>query len=118
MIDLGKVEGIYLQAGTTDMRKGITGLLGLAEQIVGKEDMAHRLFLFCGRDKRNIKIQETDYDGYWLYQKRLVTGKFAWPKAKDSVTSIDNRQLKWLLEGLSVIQPTAHENVLHLKEEI
>lgn len=113
MIDLTKIESIYVYAGTTDMRKGITGLLGLAESIIERKEMAHRLFIFCGKDKRNIKILEMDYDGYWLYQKRLVTGKFKWPKENDKNLIIDKRQFQWLLDGLSIIQPTAHSNVLH-----
>lgn len=113
MIDLSNIEGIYLYCGTTDMRKGINGLVGLTQEIIEKKDMAHRLFIFCGKDKRNLKILEMDYDGYWLYQKRLVTGKFKWPKSSEDSIVIEKRQLQWLLEGLSIIQPTAHKNVLN-----
>ncbi len=114
MIDLSKIENIYVYAGVTDMRKGITGLLGLASSIIERKDMAHRLFIFCGKDKRNIKILEMDYDGFWLYQKRLVTGKFKWPNENDnSSLIIDKRQFQWLLDGLSMIQPTAHSNMIH-----
>lgn len=81
MIDLSKIEAIYLYTKITDMRKGITGLLGLAQGLVEKKDMGNRLFIFCGKDKRNIKILEMDYDGYWLYQKRLVTGNSNGQKA-------------------------------------
>ena len=113
MIDLSKTEAIYLWAGPTDMRKGVNGLVGLAQGIMETDKMAHRLFIFCGRNKRNIKILEVDYDGYWLYQKALVTGKFRWPKTVEGVAMIDQRQLQWLLEGLSQLQPTAHANVLY-----
>ena len=113
MIDLSKIEAIYLYTKITDMRKGITGLLGLAQGLVEKKDMGNRLFIFCGKDKRNIKILEMDYDGYWLYQKRLVTGKFKWPKSNSNSIIIDKRQLSWLFQGLSMFQPTAHQNVLY-----
>ena len=118
MIDLSKIEAIYLWAGPTDMRKGVNGLVGLAQGIMETDKMAHRLFIFCGRNKRNIKILEVDYDGYWLYQKALVTGKFRWPKTGEGVAMIDKRQLQWLLEGLSPLQPTAHANVLYPSNNI
>lgn len=114
MIDLSKIEGIYLHTEIIDMRKGIVGLLGLTSSFISKADMANRLFIFCGKDKRNIKILQIDYDGYWLYQKRLVTGKFIWPKRNDKVIVIDKRQLFWFLDGLSIIQPSAHHNVLSI----
>ncbi len=113
MIDLTKIEAIYLYPGTTDMRKGINGLLGLASSFIDKNNMGNKLFIFCGKDKRNLKILEMDYDGFWLYQKRLVTGKFKWPKSISDTNIIDKRQLLWLLDGLSVVQPTAHKNVLN-----
>ena len=113
MIDLSKIEGIYLYTEITDMRKGITGLLGLVTSFISKTDMGNRLFIFCGKDKRNIKILQMDYDGYWLYQKRLVTGKFKWPKSSDGTVIIDKRQLLWLLDGLSIVQKSAHQNILN-----
>lgn len=113
MIDLKDIDGIYLKAGATDLRKGINGLLGMAQSIINNEDMSHRLFIFCGKNKRNIKILEVDYDGYWMYQKYLVTGKFNWPKENEGTLMIDKRQLLWLLDGLSPIQKKAHSNVLY-----
>lgn len=113
MIDTSKIEAIYVWSGPTDMRKGVNGLVGLAQSVIEREQMAHRLFIFCGRNKRNIKILEVDYDGYWLYQKVLVTGKFQWPKTEKGNLMIDRRQLDWLLQGLSMIQPKAHENVFY-----
>ena len=108
MIELEKIEGIYLYQGTTDMRRGMHSLLALASTMMEKKDMLHRLFVFCGRDRRTLKILELDADGCWLYQKKCVTGRFCWPKAEDGVVTVDRRQLLWLLEGLSPVQPKAH----------
>ena len=69
MIDLERIEGIYLYQGITDMRRGIDSLAALASTVMEKKDMLHRLFVFCGRDRRTLKILEMDIDGYWLYQK-------------------------------------------------
>ena len=109
MIDLSKIEGIYLYSGYTDLRMSISGLSILAQNLYKIDDMKHKLFIFCSKRKDNIKIIELDYDGYWLYQKKLFRGKFIWPKKDNNgFINIDNRQLLWLLEGLSIIQPYAH----------
>jgi hypothetical protein len=55
MIELEKIEGIYLYQGTTDMRRGMHSLLALASTLMEKKDMLHRLFVFCGRDKKDAQ---------------------------------------------------------------
>lgn len=109
MIDLKDIEGIYLYKGNTDMRMGIFGLSALAQTIIPVNDMRRRLFIFCGKTKKSVKILELDYDGWWLYQKRLINGKYVWPKNMDENTMIDKRQLQWLLDGLSIVQKYAHK---------
>lgn len=109
MIDLNNIEGIYLYSGYTDLRMSISGLSILAQNLYKLDDMKHKLFIFCSKRKDNIKIIELDYDGFWLYQKKLFKGKFIWPKKDNNgFINIDIRQLKWLLEGLNIIQPSAH----------
>lgn len=116
MIGLDGMVSIYLWTGYIDMRKGINGLVALAESAVARESMGHRLFIFCGKRKTSIKALEMDSDGWWLYQKRLVSGKFQWPKDTEGLITIDRRQLQWLLDGLSTVQPKAHANVLNLNQ--
>lgn len=100
MIDLSGVEAVYVRPGCTDMRKGITGLIGLAEAIVPEGDMARRLFCFCGKGGRNVKILEVDYRGWWLYQRRLAGGGLRWPKTEEEAAAIDRWALQRLLSGL------------------
>ena len=47
MIELSRIESIYLWTGYIDMRKGFNGLIALAESIVPHESIGHRLFIFC-----------------------------------------------------------------------
>ncbi|WP_143128496.1 IS66 family insertion sequence element accessory protein TnpB [Sporolactobacillus nakayamae] len=58
-----------------------------------------------------LKILHWEYNGFWLYYKRLEKGAFAWPKNDDSSSSlrITRRQLNWLLDGLSLEQRHAHQ---------
>ncbi len=100
MIDLSEIEAVYVRPGFTDMRKGITGLIGLAEAILPGGDMGRRLFCFCGKGGRNVKILEVGYDGWWLYQKRLAAGRFRWPKTPEEAIVIDRWALQRLLDGL------------------
>lgn len=45
-----------------------------------------------------------DQNGFWLYYGRLEKGKFQWPSDhKDSAPlKVTRRQLRWLLDGLSL----------------
>jgi len=54
-----------------------------------------------------------DHNGFWLYYRRLERGRFEWPQssAKNASLVIDRRQLRWLLDGLSLSQPAAHSEV-------
>ena len=108
MIDLSKIEGIYLYSGYTDLRMSITGLSILAQELYKLSDTRHKLFIFCSKRKNNIKIIELDYDGYWLYQKKLFDDKFRWPrKDNNGFINIDKRQLYLLLGGLNSAQKEA-----------
>ena len=44
--------------------------------------------------------------------KRLENGKFNWPRNENEVRSINLREFRWLLDGLSTEQPKAHKEVL------
>ena len=108
MIDLEKIEGIYLYTGKTDLRASIYGLSIIIQESFPLETIRNKLFVFCSKDKRNIKIIELDYDGFWLYQKKLHKGKFRWPKldVNNQTMMIDKRQFKWLLK-----QKYAHDDI-------
>ena len=87
MIDLSKIDGIFLYTGKTDLRASIFGLSLIIQESFPIETMRNKLFVFCNKDKRNIKIIELDYDGFWLYQKKLHKGKFRWPKLDETSVS-------------------------------
>ena len=107
MIDLTKIENIYLITGYTDMRKQVDGLTSLITLNTNLELKPNNLYIFCGKDKTKIKVLEIDKTGIWVYYKRTHGQKFIWPKESESLL-IDKRQLLWLLDGLSVIQKSAH----------
>lgn len=109
MIDLSKIENIYIVPGFTDMRKQADGLTAIISvNYPEKELKPNQLFIFCGRSKTIIKILEIDNTGIWVYYKKTHGDKFIWPKNED-INIIDKRQLRWFLEGLNIVQKTAHK---------
>ena len=71
---------MYLRPGRTDMRKQIYGLASLVEQEWGTNLFTGDLFLFCGKNKRIIKLLYWDRNGFCLWTKRLEQGNFPWPR--------------------------------------
>lgn len=93
------------------MRLGVNSLSGLISEYGKDKELSNKLFIFCSKTKRNIKIIEWNCDGYRLYQKKLIDGKFQWPKNKEGAILIEKRQLLWLLDGLSLQQKYAHKTL-------
>ena len=96
------------------MRKQADGLLQAISVNHPKINlMTHNLYLFCGRSKVIIKVLEIDDTGVWVYYKRTHRDKFLWKKMTDNQV-IEKRQLLWLLDGLDIIQRSAHKTKLIL----
>ena len=97
---------IYLSTGATDMRKGINGLLVIAEEELAKKATNGALFIFRGKRSDRVKILFYDGGGFCLYYKILERGKFVWPSVKaKGVIKITNAQLSMLLEGIDWRSP-------------
>ncbi|MCT4507215.1 MAG: IS66 family insertion sequence element accessory protein TnpB [Tepidibacter sp.] len=75
------------------------------------DPFSNSLFIFCNRNKDKIKILQWEHSGFWLYYKRLEKGKFNWPMNENQVKTITQRELRWLLDGLSLEQPKALKKV-------
>ena len=106
------VNKIILAVGYTDLRRSIDGLA----QIIGtKYDLnpfdAGVLFLFCGRRTDRIKGLLWEGDGFLLLYKRIEKGRLQWPNTPDEVRELTPQQFRWLMEGLSIEQPRAVQNI-------
>lgn len=104
---------IYIALGATDFRKQIQGLVSLVQIQFGKDPFNESgVFIFCNKKRDSVKVLRYDRNGFVLAQKKLLDKmKFQWPKDKESVNQISNKQLEWLLEGLSIEQKKAHREV-------
>jgi len=102
---------VYLACGSTDLRKSIDGLAVLVKEGFGLDPFSTCLFVFCNRRRDKLKILQWDHNGFWLHYRRLERGKFRWPDAgTQAVTPTSYRELRWLLDGLSLEQK-AHPEV-------
>ncbi len=103
MIDLTNINKIYIMPGYTDLRLGIDGYAAIVDLKFNGNPTDGSLYIFCNRSRNKIKILHFEYDGYWLYYKRLETGHVKWPTI-DNMNSIEERQLRWLFDGLKIDQ--------------
>lgn len=107
------IDNIHIACGATDFRKQIDSLSALVSLKFKLDPFSPKcLFIFCNKNKTSIKILRWDNDGFILITKKLVEKmKFQWPKDSEGVKNISARELRWLLEGLSIEQPKAHKNI-------
>lgn len=100
---------VYLAREPVDLRKSIDGLSILVSQVLEQDPFSTQLFVFVNRRKDKLKALYWDRNGFVLYYKRLERGVFPWPEidAEHATLVIDQRQLQWLLSGLSIEQRQA-----------
>ena len=112
---LTSVEGVtvHLACGATDLRKSIDGLAAVVSQVFELDPFSPSLFVFCNKDRDKLKILYWEHNGFWLFYRRLERGRFRWPPASagQAPLAVSHRQLRWLLDGLSIEQRQAHAAV-------
>ncbi|WAH35668.1 IS66 family insertion sequence element accessory protein TnpB [Alicyclobacillus dauci] len=109
---IGTEQRVYLACGVTDMRKSIDGLAALVQTQFQLDPFSQCVFVFCNRQRDKLKILYWQYNGFWLLYRRLERGRFEWPSSsQDKTLVISQRQLNWLLDGLSLNQQKAHPKV-------
>ncbi|MFZ5364993.1 MAG: IS66 family insertion sequence element accessory protein TnpB [Patescibacteria group bacterium] len=99
---------VFLATGSTDMRKSINGLSILIENQFEIDPFSGHLFAFCNRRRNIVKILYWQRTGFCVWMKRLEKDRLIWPESPDAIHEIDQRQLCWLLEGLSLNQTRGH----------
>lgn len=93
------------------MRLGIYGLRKRLLELE-KEIEKDSIYLFCGKSKNQIKMLEVNEQSIWLYQNKLVKGKFAWPD-KGNKTSLTNEQLKMILNCMKLISEIENQGITY-----
>lgn len=112
IINTRDVKNIYLATSHVDMRKSIDGLSLIVAMEFDLDVMNGSLFIFVNRARNRLKMLYYDNGGFWLILKRLETGKFkVHEDEKTNTRVIDERQLRWLLDGLEIDQKYAIKNM-------
>jgi transposase len=103
---------IWLAAGTTDMRKGFTGLSAVVQHALASNPLCGHVFVFRGRRGDLLKLLWWDGTGLCLLAKRLERGRFIWPQAQGGSVCLSTAQLSMLLEGIDWRHPLRTADVL------
>jgi transposase len=96
---------VWLAAGLTDMRKGMSGLAAIAQVSLNATPFDGHVFVFRGKRGDLVKLLWWSGDGMNLYAKRLERGKFVWPHAVTGSVHLTAAQLSMLLEGIDWRRP-------------
>ncbi|MBQ1327878.1 MAG: IS66 family insertion sequence element accessory protein TnpB [Lachnospiraceae bacterium] len=105
MLNDATYSHIYIAAGYTDLRRGIDGLVAIIKNDFNLDPYDQdSIYLFCGRRTDRIKAIVFEGDGHILLYKRLVDGKFQWPRSPEDVNKITLQQYRWLMDGLAIEQ--------------
>ena len=70
---------LYVRPGSTDLRKGVTGLLAIIENEMHLDALSNSVFFFCNKSHKLLKIIFWNKTGFWLAQKRLEMATWPWP---------------------------------------
>jgi transposase len=106
-------NGVFIHRVPVDMRRGINGLCEVVHSANMGVITGKNLFVFCGKRRDSIKVLYFDRSGFCLWQKRLETDRFPWPKKhNEEIVSLSPQQFTWLLEGFDVwkIKPFGDAN--------
>ena len=82
----------YLCHGSVDMRKGIVSLSELVRRKMNACPENSDVFIFLGKDRRNLKILRHESNGYVLYWKKLDRERFLLPVFN---TDTDRYEISW-----------------------
>ena len=98
MIQVAPQMRILVAIESVDLRKGIDGLAQLCREKLGADPFSGCLFIFRSRRATAIKVLAYDGQGFWMAQKRLSKGRFAWwPTGQEATRTLQAHQAQLLL---------------------
>ena len=98
MIQIAPTMRILVAIEAVDGRKGIDSLARLCQEKLQEDPFSGCLFVFRSRRGTSIRILAYDGQGFWLAQKRLSKGRFAWwPSGKEPTRRLQAHQTQLLL---------------------
>lgn len=89
---------VYLRPGATTFRLGMPGLISLILGSMKIPITEKSLFVFCSKDRKQLKLLYKEGAGVWLMQRKIHKGKFFWPDTVEDAASISYEGLQFLLK--------------------
>jgi hypothetical protein len=96
-------KAIYLYNREVDFRKGITSLTNLIYTSFPQADHKNSLFIFFSRNARQVKIIEIEKGSIWMYQNRLDSHRYMFPRAEKDI-KITASQLRLILRTVEPLR--------------
>ena len=108
MLQITPQMRILVAVEPVDGRKGIDSLAQLCRSKLKEDPFSGCLFLFRNRSGTTLRALCFDGQGYWLAQKRLSQGRFAWwPSGASGSQALEAHQAHLLLAGGNPAAPGA-----------
>jgi len=99
---------ILVALDSIDGRKGIDSLVQLCREKLATDPFSGGLFVFRSRRATSIRCLLYDGQGFWLAQKRLSKGRFAyWPSESGATRLLEAHQAQLLLAAGNPDTPAA-----------
>jgi len=105
---------VHLCRDVVDFRNQMRGLSVLVEEELELDPFSAHLFAFCNRRRNHIKLLLWERNGFVLWQKKLETDRFPWPRDHSTeVIELTGRELNWLLDGMDVFALKPHGQLIY-----
>ena len=99
---------ILVAVEPVDGRKGIDSLVQLCREKLVADPFSGCLFIFRSRRATSLKLLVYDGQGFWLAQKRLSQGRFAWwPSGPGASRPLEAYQAQLLIVAANPDTPAA-----------
>lgn len=109
-------EHVYVATGRTDLQKDQDRLMTIIKNEFELNPFeSGNIFLFCGSRDHVIKTLVFEDDGFVLLTKRLLRGRFQWPRNAKEVLEITEEQYHKLMDGFAVEYRSTIEKTNHLE---
>jgi len=104
MLQFSNEIKFYLSLEPVDMRKAINGLSIIVADVLEQDPGCGHVFIFLNKSHKKLKCLFWDRNGFVMYYKRLIKGKFKLPQHTDiGAMILTQAQLDNLLSGLDFV---------------
>ena len=98
MIHITAQMRVLVAIESVDGRKGIDSLVRVCQEKLSEDPITGCVFVFRSRRGTSIRLLNYDGQGYWLAQKRLSQGRFAWwPESTSPAKALEAYEAQLLM---------------------